>query len=85
MIKTDYICAIAKELNDINTGDWKTCPVIIDQEKCIQCGICVMYCPTNSVKKRDEQFIIEPAYCKGCGVCVHECRQKAIYFEREVK
>ncbi|WP_422484718.1 4Fe-4S binding protein [Gudongella sp. DL1XJH-153] len=78
--KTDFICAVGKELNIINTGDWKMYPVVIDQDKCIKCSLCFQYCPTKSVKYADGTYFINPDFCKGCGVCIEECRSNAIDF-----
>ncbi len=84
MIKTKYICAVAEELNDINTGAWKTYPLQLDQTKCIKCGLCVQYCPTNSVICDEKGgFFINLDYCKGCGVCINECPKKAISYVKE--
>ncbi|RQD72674.1 MAG: 4Fe-4S dicluster domain-containing protein [Tindallia sp. MSAO_Bac2] len=82
MKKTDFICAIGKELNIINTGDWKVYPPVIDQEKCKKCGLCLLYCPTNSVKHEDGKYIIHLEFCKGCGVCIHECPANSIEFKK---
>lgn len=82
MIKTDFICAIGKELNIINTGDWKVYPPVIHQEKCKKCGMCLIYCPTKSVRLEDNKFSIDLEFCKGCGVCIEECRFGAIEFDK---
>ncbi len=81
MTKTDFICAIGKGLNIINTGDWKVYPPVIDKAKCKSCGLCLLYCPTNSVRF-DGGYHIDLEFCKGCGVCINECPAKAIYFEK---
>ena len=80
MTKTEFICAVGKELNIINTGDWKMHPVVIDQEKCIKCSLCFQYCPTKSVRYSDGKYSINLEYCKGCGVCIQECKSNAIEF-----
>ena len=85
MTKTDYICAIGKGLNIINTGDWKVYPPVIDGSKCRRCGMCLLYCPTNSVRLKDGVYSIDLDYCKGCGVCIQECTANAIYFHKEVQ
>lgn len=83
MIKTDFICAVGKELNLINTGDWKVYPVVIQQDKCKKCSMCLLYCPTNSVELKDNTYFINLEYCKGCGVCINECPADAIEFIKE--
>lgn len=83
MTKTEFICAVGKELNIINTGDWKVYPPSIQQDKCKKCGTCLLYCPTKSVKLADKNFYIDLEFCKGCGVCIHECPVGAIQFIKE--
>lgn len=83
---TDSIAPIGKKgLHILQTGDWRTKRPILDQEKCIHCGICYLYCPVNSVIKKADQFLINYDYCKGCGVCAHECPRDAIEMIEEVE
>lgn len=81
MTKTNYICSVAEELLDINTGDWKRHRLVIDQSACKRCGSCLLYCPVNAVIKRGNDYIITHDYCKGCGVCQHECPAHCIGIE----
>ncbi len=63
----------------LKTGDWKTLHPVTDQEKCIKCGMCQVYCPEFCIHEDSEGFY--PAdlyYCKGCGICANECPKKAI-------
>lgn len=83
MTKTDTICAIGKKLNYLDTGAYKMYPMEIQQDKCIQCGICSVYCPTNTIKLKDGKYFIENQYCKGCGICVKECPSKAVIYVKE--
>ncbi len=83
MTKTDFICAVGKELNIIETGSWQVYPPVIQQDKCKKCGMCLLYCPTNSVKLIDGSYYIKLDFCKGCGVCINECPAKAIEFIKE--
>lgn len=75
-----YIVPIGCEgLHIIQTGKWRKRRPVMDKEKCINCGICLMYCPVNSVKRtEDGSFEISYDFCKGCGICAHECKQAAI-------
>lgn len=78
-ITSKYIAPIGKEgLHILNTGDWRTQRPILNQEKCIACGICFLYCPVNSISKTDGEFRISYDYCKGCGICANECPKDAI-------
>lgn len=50
----------------LDTAAWRTERPVIDKQLCINCGICMGYCPVNSI------------YCKGCGICSVECPKKAV-------
>ena len=80
-IKTDFICALGIKVADIPTGEWCMYPPVIDQEKCIKCGQCVLYCPVKSIIEENEKIVITYGYCKGCGVCINECPKEAISFD----
>lgn len=69
------------------TGDWRTFRPVIDQEKCIKCYFCYMYCPEGTIKVADEtgEVSVEYDYCKGCGICAEMCPKKCIEMEKEHK
>jgi MinD superfamily P-loop ATPase len=50
---------------------------VINQELCIQCGICRDLCKWEAI---DKDFSVDSVSCEGCGVCVHFCPEKAIDF-----
>lgn len=77
---SDYIVPIGPEgLHVIQTGKWRTRKPVMDKTKCIKCGMCLMYCPVNSIiRLEDGSFEITYDYCKGCGICAHECKKQAI-------
>jgi len=50
---------------------------VIDQDQCVQCGVCRDLCKWEAIS---EDFEIDPISCEGCGVCVHFCPEKAIDF-----
>lgn len=77
--KSPYIAPVGADgIHEINTGDWRTERPILNNEKCIKCGICFLYCPVNAIIKEDKEFKITYDYCKGCGVCAYECPKDAI-------
>ena len=77
-MKTNYKAPVGKGLYIINTGDWRTFKPVINREKCISCGICLIHCPVNAVKKIGKEMKIDLSYCKGCGICAKECPKKCI-------
>ena len=74
----------------IRTGEWRTFKPVINQDKCIRCRICWMYCPEGAIQEVPKEHItskgvkysvtyeVDYYYCKGCGICAEECPVKAI-------
>ncbi|MBO5544750.1 MAG: 4Fe-4S binding protein [Oscillospiraceae bacterium] len=62
----------------LDTAAWRTHRPVMDKGKCINCGICMGYCPVNSVYYEDGRFQISYDFCKGCGICAVECPRQAI-------
>jgi len=68
------------------TGSWRTFRPIWDEEACIQCLRCWIYCPDNSIMVREEKMVdINYDYCKGCGICSRECPSEAIKMMEEAE
>lgn len=61
-----------------DTGSWRTKRPVIDQEKCIYCGFCSLYCPVQCMKALETMFAPDLKFCKGCGICAKECPKEAI-------
>ncbi len=61
------------------TGSWKAMSPKWNNEKCIKCGMCYIFCPEGCISE-DAQgyFKSDLEYCKGCGICAHECWPGAI-------
>lgn len=82
----DFIGPCGEGIHSINTGDWRTRRPLLDQATCRRCGICLMYCPVNSISRdADGSYHISLDYCKGCAICAAECPADAITMQREAK
>lgn len=52
---SDYIVPIGPEgLHIIQTGKWRTRKPVMDTDKCVKCGMCLMYCPVNSIRRHED-------------------------------
>lgn len=70
----------------LKTGDWRTLIPRLDEDKCIKCGMCELYCPEFCISEgKDGFFRPNFAYCKGCGICANECPKQAISMVMEEK
>ena len=61
------------------TGDF----ISIDNDKCTQCGRCLIICVMNLWKKKgDSVYIVDDytSYCLECGACAQVCESNAISF-----
>lgn len=74
---------------EFETGDWRSFFPKTDEDKCIACGVCWLFCPDNSrklVPRKNPKpgamyakyFDFDYKYCKGCGICAAECPSGAI-------
>lgn len=53
--------------------------VILDQEKCIDCGACISLCPTDALSTdREDKLVFSEEKCMGCGLCINACPRQAI-------
>ena len=68
------------------TGGWRSLRPIHDQEKCVHCLTCFIFCPDSSIKVEDEKIKeIDLEFCKGCGICASECPKDAIEMVDEME
>jgi pyruvate ferredoxin oxidoreductase delta subunit len=81
---------------EYKTGDWRSFYPKTDEDKCIACGVCYLFCPDHSRhiaprKKKVEgamythYFDFNFQFCKGCGICAAECPTGAIVMIEEGK
>ena len=52
--------------------------VLIDQEKCNGCGLCVDACPLQAISLENDKAKVDKDACTECGQCVDECPNKAV-------
>jgi len=48
--------------------------IIIDEEKCIGCGICIEYCNVDAIAIDEERGVLEVIALEDCIEC-HSCQQ----------
>lgn len=51
--------------------------VSLDVEKCKGCTTCLRHCPTEAIRIREGQAVINPELCIDCGECIRVCPNKA--------
>ncbi len=68
------------------TGGWRVKRPVWNEDNCIHCLFCWVYCPDISITVEDGKMTgIDYDYCKGCGICAEVCpsKKKAIVMESE--
>ena len=71
-----------KRLTLAEKQNTKIAAVVINEDICIQCGLCAMECPKQIIiKEQGEYPIIQFDKCIGCGKCASVCPVKAIAVE----
>ncbi|MFC1489601.1 ATP-binding protein [Candidatus Latescibacterota bacterium] len=55
---------------------------VIDEEKCISCGLCAKICQYTAILVLGETAIVFPELCHACGGCLMVCPVGAITFEK---
>ena len=78
-IPEDKVKAITESLKKNNIIVNKKGRVIIDDDKCIDCGACISLCPTDVLHFNSEDRL-EFSYekCIGCLLCLDSCPRYAI-------
>jgi len=69
---------------EYETGSWRALKPILNQEKCVKCLLCWVYCPEPAIHRHEDNSVeIDYKFCKGCGICENVCPTKAITMVRE--
>lgn len=79
------LCPIATEYSVLITGDWRAERPVVIREKCVKCGTCWAYCPTQCIVEKVKWFEANLEICKGCGICAQECPNNAIIMIEETE
>ncbi|MDX9746738.1 MAG: 4Fe-4S binding protein [Syntrophales bacterium] len=74
----DHMCPIATDLIVMNTGEWRSERPVVARAKCVKCGTCWAFCPTQCIVEKPLWFEADMVICKGCGICAVECPHGAI-------
>ena len=60
--------------------------VVIDDEQCTNCALCVAFCPVEVFEERPDDalpHIAQPELCWGCETCVGQCPEHAVHVAPE--
>jgi uncharacterized Fe-S center protein len=53
----------------------------INSSACTACGLCIQWCPQDTISWRDEKAYINEENCIGCGECLTVCKYGAVMFD----
>ena len=73
------ICQMVCSMDCI-TRDDKTGALHIDQDKCIGCRLCVVFCPFGGIGIDTKRRVVKCELCEGDPVCVKFCRPEALQY-----
>jgi len=78
-IPEEKIKTITESLKQNNIVVNKKGRVIVNIEKCVDCGACISLCPTDALYFNEEERV-EFSYekCIGCLLCIDSCPRFAI-------
>ena len=57
--------------------------MVVDQEKCTGCGICVQDCPLDAIRLKKKKAFVNDR-CTNCGACIRVCNDEALRVEYPV-
>lgn len=68
---------ICRRTYSFGGGEIKDKGFVVNNNKCISCGICAEKCPQGSIIMKDTAFIVQE-HCLHCGLCSEVCPSEAI-------
>lgn len=57
---------------------------VIDQKKCISCGVCKKLCKFDAINVSDGKYSVNPVKCDSCTLCQIACPEDAIEMEDQI-
>ena len=77
---------IRELMNDIDEAPgkvwfWDLEKAVIDAERCVQCGVCVAACPTDSIGIGEDDLPTLVKMCTGCSLCWDFCPRGGLQYE----
>jgi coenzyme F420 hydrogenase subunit beta len=77
---------IRELMNDIEEAPgkvwfWDLEQAVIDADRCVQCGVCVAACPTDSIGIGDDDLPTLVKMCTGCSLCWDFCPRGGLRHE----
>src|ERR671917_320798 len=73
-------------MNDIDEAPgkvwfWDLEKAVIDADRCVQCGVCVAACPTDSIGVGEDDLPKLVKMCTGCSLCWDFCPRGGLRHE----
>src|SRR5687768_5630743 len=73
-------------MNDIDEAPgkvwfWDLEQAVIDADRCVQCGVCVAACPTDSIGIGPDDLPKLVKMCTGCSLCWDFCPRGGLRYE----
>lgn len=57
--------------------------IILNKEKCIGCGDCVIICPVGAIILKENKACVDNSICVSCKACISDCPQNALSFSNK--